>query len=237
MRTAPRCSASSSVAPELAVDGAEVGLGDAAVAFEVRRVDGGLARRSVGREDVADRVGALDVEHQDIRLQARPEILGEPVVDAGLDEDSPQRAHRLGVGVGRGGRRGVLRLVEPRKIGAELVIANRALAAGERFSRSLVLARRPDHSGARSLAAMLEREQSIGDHDAVHRLGGVRRPHAEDGDGAPCLRQHGPQRRHPPFRAGDRLALAAGGREASEIQDAVLERAAAGHHGCPEERR
>ena len=224
------------VGAEQLVDVAEVGLGHAAVARDVGRVDAGQRRRRVAREGVADAVGPLQVEDGEVGLDLRQRIAEQGVVGSGLDEDPPQRADGMGVRVANGGGAPQLRLVEPRQVLAQRHEVGRRLRRVEPLLRPRQPLRRRHGSGKR-LVGMEEREEAVRHHQAVHRLGGVRRPQPEHDDLAPRARRHVPHRRRAALRAGDRLGDAVPRPPAREVEDAVLEGRDPGHHRRPQQRR
>jgi hypothetical protein len=86
-------------------------------------------------------------------------------------------------------------------------------------------------------ASVAVKERKRSETSRPHRLGGPGRPEAEHGDAPAGVSGHRPDRRHPPFVTGDRLAVAGARIEAGEVEDAVLQRADAGHHRRPYQRR
>ena len=97
------------VAAEEPVDLPEVALADPGVARELRLRDRRVPRRCEGREDVADRVGALEIDEGEVRRPVAGLVerrARELVVDARFDHDPAQRRDRvvvgaLGAGMGR----------------------------------------------------------------------------------------------------------------------------------------
>ena len=105
---------------EHAIDPGEIAFGDAAVALKIRRRDRRLPRRRVGREHVADRVRALDVDGRQVWLRAAEIFAGESVVHVRFDQHAPQRANGMTVRILRGDRRAVLVLGQRRQEFAQL---------------------------------------------------------------------------------------------------------------------
>ncbi len=225
---------------------AEVALGDVAVALEValrdRRWSGGCERR----EDVADRVGPLEVEQGEVGRIRCPtaavgaggeQRLGHAAVEPRLDQDAAQRRHRVVVGARRSCVLAILRLGEPGQVGVHGRKVRRLFGRRELGPCPGGLRRREDRAGGRLGLDVEEAEKAVRNDDAIHRLRRMRRPEPQQVDPLAGPGEGIPDRRCAAIFTADRLAQARAGCEAAEIEDAVLERREAGEHRRPQERR
>ena len=186
---------------------------------------------------MADRVGALDIDDREIGALAGDRIAAELVVDAGIDQDAAQRAHRLRVRVVGLGEPPVGGGVEPRQVLLQRRLVDGLTGVLERRARPAIAIGGIHDAGGRGVFLEQECEQAIGDDRAVDRLRGIRRPQPQHGDALAGRRGHVPDRRRAPEAAGDRFFDAGRRIELHEVQDPVIERADAGHHRGPDQRR
>ena len=224
------------VVAEHAVDFPEIAPRHVLVALEVLRIDARQLRRREGREDVPDRIGPLEVHDRQRGALSPDPVEREPVVETRLDEDAPEHGHRMQVGIAASFEILELGLRQPRQIRLhpgerDLLFDSRALGDHPR------LFLRWRHDTLRCVFAVENREQALGHHQAAYRFGRVRRPHAQHGDIAAVVAGHLPDGFLETLVGGDRLADARRRVEPREVEDPVLQRARAGHHGRPDERR
>ena len=190
---------------------------------------------------MADAVGALEIEDREIGMRLVDVGAEELVVDAGLDQDATQRRHRIVVrprtGLLRLDARGEVGGIEPRQEARELGGVDRGAGASQRLRRPRLALRRIHGAFGRAVLEVEEPEQTVRHQHAVDRLGRIGGPQTEHADLLAAPGRHVPDRGARSLGASDRLALAGARAKAHEVEHAVLERAGAGHHRRPQQRR
>ncbi len=225
-------------AAEKSVHLPEVAPRHVAIAGEVVLRHRGLARGRERCEDVADRIGPLQVDQcQVVGGRVGEQRLGHAAIEARFDQDPSQRRDRMVVGARDSGVRLVFGLGQPGQI-----VVHRGMAGGPLDRRPLGdgprRARLGEDRAGRRLGLDVEKaEQAIRDDDAVDRLSGVCRPEPQEPDPLAGPGERVPDRRRAPVLAADRFAQPRAGSETAEIENAVLDRRDSGEHRRPEQRR